>query len=318
MSKGTVVMHKEAMDVLAAHRSFSGMSPVAHPLSGRPLVPDALEVLTLGRQVLSNGHLHQVERFEVLEQVFLAALETGDEPAATDLLSLISSQFPVSTSGRSALLQGRLHEFRGEWEAASELYDSLVLKDDTNVAAKKRKMALLVSHGDPREAIEALIEHLGVFMQDTESWLHLARLYTTEKFYSQAAFCYEEVMLIIPHNVHHLLRYADLQVIIGDLPLAIKYYCHVLEICQDHLRALYGLYSASKTLIETLKSADGTKKLTSKLDSHLLPTLDTLEELHDLGQERISVVYGDEHFFRDRGLEKIVTKWLDGEKKTLG
>jgi hypothetical protein len=137
-------------------------------------------------------------------------------------------------------------------------------------------------------------------MQDQEAWLMLSDAYIEEKMFKLAAFCIEELLMLQPQNLLYQIRFADIQMLIGEYSLAIKYYCLSLE-THDSLRALYGLYHATSLLLKSRPSTD----------EYLKPK-ETLEDLHDLAKERISKIYSkDDHNIRDAGLERIIKKWLD-------
>ncbi len=87
--------------------------------------------------------------------------------------------------------------------------------------------------------------YLTVWMADTEAWLELADLRLSLGQYSQAAFCYEELVLANPLSHVHFLRYAEILYTMGGLEnfkLARKYFAHSLELNDvNNTRALWGL-----------------------------------------------------------------------------
>ena len=63
----------------------------------------------------------------------------------------------------------------------------------------KRRIALLRSIGQSQAAIEALVEFLEASPTDAEAWCELSDLYQTYGMSSQAVFCLEEALLVVPH-----------------------------------------------------------------------------------------------------------------------
>ena len=61
--------------------------------------------------------------------------------------------------------------------------------------------------GRPQAAIEALVEFLETSPTDAEAWCELSDLYQVHGMSSQAIFCLEEALLVVPNawNVMTLL-----------------------------------------------------------------------------------------------------------------
>lgn len=95
------------------------------------------------------------------------------------------------------------------------------------------------------EAIEALVKYLDTYYDDQEAWCELCNMYLDQHLYEQAAFCCEELIVQQPANHIWYLKYAEILYTMGQLALALKHYCKVLELCTDHVRALYGLHLVS-------------------------------------------------------------------------
>ena len=60
--------------------------------------------------------------------------------------------------------------------------------------------------GESQAAIEALVEFLETSPTDAEAWCELSDLYQVHGMSSQAIFCLEEALLVVPNawNVMHL------------------------------------------------------------------------------------------------------------------
>jgi len=117
----------------------------------------------------------------------------------------------------------------------------------------KRKVAALRSQGKYKEAIEALHAVLKVFQADTASWLELADLHLSLCDYQSAAFCYEEVILVMPTSAPLYCRLAECLYTLGggeNLVKARQYYSVSLthQKAQNNSRALYGLLAACREI----------------------------------------------------------------------
>jgi tetratricopeptide (TPR) repeat protein len=272
-----------------------------HPVTNTPLLPDPATVLA--QQDVLKETLTEVERFDIYEQMFMAALELNHAVLAKTYLDLILERFPCENSCRSSTLSGMYHQGQEEWALAMEFYDKALEIDECFALALKKKIGCLIDQDKMQEAVQKLVEYVDIYMQDTEAWTQLAKLYTLHGKYAEAAFCFEELLIHRPQDPFYQTRYADLQVLNGELMVAIKYYCYTIKHCEDHTRSLYGLYHATKLCLEKIK-----KGQTIKSQIPLIAQ-DILEELHDLSKERILAVYAKDEI-RDRGLEAVLKKWL--------
>ena len=63
----------------------------------------------------------------------------------------------------------------------------------------KRYITLFECLETPSEAISALVGLLESSPTDAEAWAELSDLYVSQAMYSQACFCLEEVILIVPN-----------------------------------------------------------------------------------------------------------------------
>ncbi|KAJ3086670.1 ER membrane complex subunit 2 [Quaeritorhiza haematococci] len=266
---------------------------------------DPMEILNLGKTLLAKhkSSVSEIDRFAIMEQVFVAALDTGDTEAASRILKNdIAPQFPPSTSVRSKRLEGMYLEATSKWDEAQKTYEDALELDETNMLVRKRLVALLRSRGKRLEAIEVLVKYLDAFTTDIEGWSELSALYLAEGMFQQAAFCLEEILLQRPqHHLYHL-RYADILYTMGRRDLALKHYCRALELCTDNVRALYGIRLAAKALLSSSTSTSSTpspKKPTAESGSGSSGSLasasdsssETLEALIKLADERLVAVY---------------------------
>ncbi|KAI8929583.1 hypothetical protein BC831DRAFT_443296 [Entophlyctis helioformis] len=292
------------------------------PPSGRPHGPlfyDPSIVLELGTTLLARhaSSLPAIERFAITEQVFVAALDTGDTQLAKRMLDTITAAFPPAKSIRSQRLNGQYLETLGDHERAFDLYQAALDADEANGALWKRCIARFISMGDRERAIEALVGYVDRFMQDAEGWMMLAKLYADACRFQQAAFCLEEVLVLRPSSPLHQVRYAEVVASLGRLHTAVKYYSSALELLEDHVRALYGLRAVTAMLLKQYEAAESAgatgamavdKLAERSQDIEPIPK-DTLVMLHELAGERLAAVY-ERQGKKGAELTSVVKTWL--------
>lgn len=202
------------------------------------------------------------ERLIILEQVFVAALDCGRIKLAEDCIRVLISEFPESL--RVMKLKAMLLEALERYEDALDVLESIIKKDETNAAPRKRKVAILKAKGQISDAIKELCDYLKKFMSDQEAWHELCNLYLMEGDYTKASFCMEEVLLHNPYS--HLIhqRIGDIRYTMGgqdNMEIAKSYYAQAIKLNGSNLRALYGLYlccnqiAASKAQVTKRKEA---------------------------------------------------------------
>ncbi|KAL1115906.1 hypothetical protein AAG570_006195, partial [Ranatra chinensis] len=206
------------------------------------------------------------EHYMVLEQVYIAALDCNRMDVANDCLRGLSSQFPGSS--RIHILQSMKLEAFERYDEALELLDSIVKRDETNPAPRKRRVAILKARGRIQDAIKELTEYLKKFMIDQEAWQELCELYLIEQDYAKAAFCMEELILHNPHNHLFHQRFAEIKYTQGgfeNMELARSYYCQALKLNPNNMRALYGLFLTSANIATSQKCVSQKKKEANNL-----------------------------------------------------
>lgn len=208
-------------------------------------------VIKFGWQLIQSG-LRGNEIWTLYEQVFNAALDTGNMDLADNCLHQLLSQFPKSS--RVKLLVGMKNEAEENWVSALTLYDELITLNPANLIAMKRKVCVYKAQGNIKEMIEHLNLILGVFQSDITSWLELAETYASLCDYQSSAYCYEEVILILPTNTSYHTRLAEVYYTQGGQDGYMKARRHYtiainLEGIQKcSLRTLYGIVSTCKAL----------------------------------------------------------------------
>ncbi|XP_053970689.1 ER membrane protein complex subunit 2-like isoform X2 [Hylaeus volcanicus] len=206
------------------------------------------------------------EKYLILEQVCLAALDCYDLSLAEYCIKILTTEFRRSL---------RVHKYHAMQMEAMKLYDEalevlefIIKRDETNAAPRKRRIAILKAKGRTSEAIKELTEYLKKFMSDQEAWHELCDLYLQEQEYSKAAFCMEELILHNPHS--HLIyqRYAEIKYSQGgfdNMELAKAYFCQAAKLNPNNIRALYGLLLASNNIATSPKCPSSKKKDAIKL-----------------------------------------------------
>lgn len=206
------------------------------------------------------------EKYLVLEQVCVAALDCYRLPLAEYCIKILMRAFPGSL---------RVHKYHAMHLEALEMYDeamevleSIIKRDETNAAPRKRRVAILKARGRIPEAIKELTEYLKRFMSDQEAWHELCDLYLQEQEYSKAAYCMEELLLHNPHS--HLIyqRYAEIKYSQGgfdNMELAKAYFCQAAKLNPNNIRALYGLLLTTNNIATSAKCPSSKKKEAIKL-----------------------------------------------------
>lgn len=213
-------------------------------------VRDGELVVKLWEEVIMvSCHKLGNELWNVYEQVCVASLDCQKFELADMCIEALEANFPGSIRVRR--LEGMLYEAEGSFEKAREIYQEISEKDDANMFAKKRLVAILKAQKKISEAIEKLNEYLKKFMTDYEAWNELCDLYLSIHDYGNASFCMEELIMSNPHNHLYHQKYADIKYTYGgpeNLEVARSYYAQAVKLCPNNMRALYGLLLSTTTL----------------------------------------------------------------------
>lgn len=202
------------------------------------------------------------EKWQVLEQVCIAAMDLHDSEIIKECLTQLDNKFPNSVRVKRLKAMAKL-ELRERFEDAILFYEEMIKKDESNSLLYKRKIAILIAERRIPEAIRELTEYLKKFMNDQESWLELSELYIQEQEYSKASFCIEELILANPHNHLYHERYASIQYTINtpeSLELSRSYFAQALRLNQNNMRALYGLILSANSVASIPKCSSQKKK----------------------------------------------------------
>nr|CAG4644264.1 EOG090X0CGE [Lepidurus arcticus] len=206
------------------------------------------------------------ESYIVYEQVCVAALDCNRIDIADVCVSELSQTFPGSLRVRR--LKAMKLEALERYDEALDVLDSIIKKDETNAAPRKRKIAILKAQGKIFDAVKELTEYLKTFMADQEAWLELCDLYLSQQELTKAAFCMEEILLHNPFNHLYFQRYAEIRYTQGgfeNLEIARTYFCQAAKLNPRSLRALYGVALTSSHIIASPKCQSNKKKECQKL-----------------------------------------------------
>jgi len=113
-----------------------------------------LWVAVLEDKVQKTGN----ERHLILEQVIVAALDTARFDIATKCTKQLSEEFPGSL--RVMKFKAMRLEALEQYDAAIEVLDAIIEKDETNAAPRKRKIAIMKARGMRLDAIKELNAYL--------------------------------------------------------------------------------------------------------------------------------------------------------------
>jgi tetratricopeptide (TPR) repeat protein len=142
------------------------------------------------------------ESWAIHENLLLAALRTGDDASAQQLLQRLEARFGA-TNERIVALRGIYNESVAqtpeELERVFEGYEKILREDPTNMSVRKRRVAVLKSLGRIPDAITAITVLLENSPTDVEAWAEASELYATQAAWGQAIYCAEEVLLIMPN-----------------------------------------------------------------------------------------------------------------------
>lgn len=142
------------------------------------------------------------ETWAIHENLLLAALRTGDDAAARQILDRLTTRFGAENE-RMVALKGVYDEALAkddrELEKVFNDYETVLKQDPTNFSVRKRRVAILKSLGRTADAITALTVLLDNSPTDAEAWAELSELYASNGAWGQAIFCLEEVLLMMPN-----------------------------------------------------------------------------------------------------------------------
>ncbi|KAL4870160.1 hypothetical protein BDV12DRAFT_184567 [Aspergillus spectabilis] len=272
-----------------------------------------------GLSILCRG---SSDDFNTLEKLFFSCIQSADDKSALICLERLTHRFGSSNERVMALrclYDEATTEDQPSLERCLKKYDNILSQNPVNLPILKRRIALLRSLSRPTDAISTLVQLLDATPTDAEAWCELAEIYQSQGMSSQATFCLEEALLIVPHawNVHARLGeilYIYASSLEGEgmyrqTQSAIRHFCRSVELCDDYLRGFYGLALA------TYRSSSG--KVPETILGNPPFGKDTLKRLHTLARQKLegilSAQYSLEPHLRDHEENELaaVNRLLD-------
>lgn len=247
-------------------------------------VRDSVTVVRYGNILLRNnqGSMSEEEWWLLHEQVGVAALDCHALPFAASIIRALNRRFPDSI--RAQRMQGMYFEATCDYDRAQEMYKDILAKKPTNEMAMKRLVALERSKGNVAGAIEQLRAYLDNFGNDGGAWEEMAELYLEILNYRQAAFCYEELLMINPGSSTTYVRYADILYTIGgasNYKTARAYYAKAVELTAGgSLRALFGILACSAHITDKVVVQDARSRAQIELPDVTAQALLRVYQLH--------------------------------------
>ncbi|KAJ7099688.1 TPR-like protein [Mycena epipterygia] len=241
--------------------------------------------------ILKSAHKLGDDGWAVLEQLFLASVDIGRLDIADECLKQLAERFPDSP--RVEVLTGIRMEATESPDIVLQYYGQLLDVDSANAAIWKRRISILRRTGKIEKAVEELSQLLDTFYTDVDGWLELADIYTTCNQYILALQALSHALLLAPQNPFYVLQFAETAYTAGDLPLALKTFLVVVDMCERDLdspeskpatgisvRAWLGVKLCSRRLmINSSPSASNT------------PVPKSLNLIEELATERVLAVY---------------------------
>ncbi|OJD18583.1 hypothetical protein AJ78_01424 [Emergomyces pasteurianus Ep9510] len=232
------------------------------------------------------------------EQLLLACLRTGDDESARQCLERLIKRFGPANErimGLKGVYEEALAQNQDALENILTAYEKVLQENPVNVPILKRRIALLRSMSRSADAISALVDFLDAFPTDGEAWCELADLYQVQGMSTQAIFCLEEALLIVPNawNLHARLGEVEyISSISSDsqettmklLADSVRRFCRSIELCDDYLRGYYGLKLSTSRLLDTLSAKAAPQ---SKGSDDSLPSQETLSKLQALSTRKL-------------------------------
>ncbi|KAJ4301294.1 Inositol phosphatase SIW14 [Kalmusia sp. IMI 367209] len=238
------------------------------------------------------------ETWAIHENLLLAALRTGDDASARQILDRLTTRFGASNE-RIIALKGIYEEALAKDDKDLEKifndYEKVLKEDPTNISVRKRRIAVLKSLGRTGDAITALTVLVENSPTDAEAWAELSELYATIGSWGQAIFCLEEVLLITPnawsaHAQVATLHYLSASSSIPALTLALRHFARSVELNDSYLRGYYGLKLVSQKLIPLLSGSSSNSKRNAEDDDIAPPKLPAVKKLEELATKKLGEI----------------------------
>ncbi|KAL1591449.1 Inositol phosphatase SIW14 [Paraconiothyrium brasiliense] len=237
------------------------------------------------------------ETWAIHENLLLAALRTGDDASARQILDRLTTRFGADNE-RMIALKGLYEEALAPDEKGLEKifndYEKVLKEDPTNMSVRKRRVAVLKSLGRTADAITALTVLVENSPTDAEAWAELSELYASTGALGQAIFCLEEVLLIMPNAWSAHAQVATLHYLSGStsvpaLTLALRHFARSVELNDSYLRGYYGLKLVSQKLLPLLSESSGSKR-NAEEDDVVPPRPQSVKKLEEIATAKLGQI----------------------------
>ncbi|KAK9465593.1 hypothetical protein V1512DRAFT_265441 [Lipomyces arxii] len=203
---------------------------------------------------IAQRSVSPVDLYDLIELEFYLGVLTGHDTAARAALTTLVDRFGMS-SARVAVLRGVFIEVS---EGPVKALEYLSTRPDYELAATKRRLAILKSTGEKNAFVKELLVLVETFPSDGESWAELAAAYVESGMYAQAVFALHEVLLLFPlaYNVNAIIGetlYEFGNSLNGSQAVekyieSVKYFSRSVELCEDYVRGWIGILNVSKKI----------------------------------------------------------------------
>ncbi|KAF2474516.1 TPR-like protein [Lindgomyces ingoldianus] len=238
------------------------------------------------------------ETWTIHENLFFAALRTGDDKSARQILTRLTTRFG-DTNERIIALRGIYEEALaknpGELEKVFQSYEKILKEDPTNFSIRKRRVAVLKSLGRTADAVTALTVLLENSPTDAEAWAELGDLYAQQGAWAQAVYCLEEVLLVTPnawsaHAQIATLHYLTVPSTLTTLSHSLRHFGRAIELNDSYLRGFYGLKLVTKKIIPLLSSPESKRNHNTDDDDSPPLKLETVKKLEELATSKLAEI----------------------------
>ena len=251
-----------------------------------------------GLSALTSRRHDGVDKWALLEALFLAAIDVGDDSLAKRCLGDLQKEFPESV--RVGVLKGRMMELEGKFSDAIRLYDSLLKKQIHNIDVMRRLVCAHKQSGNTKLAVDHLHKILAVYQADAGAWFELSEIHLGFGEYAEAAHCCEELVMLKPTSCIYHNRLADVYYSMGgedNLRLARKHYTMSLnyQAPEINVQALYGLRASAEMLVEVGGNDKAVAKSTEKsagdaTDTNAASDVEVNKELLSLARDKLQAM----------------------------
>lgn len=206
--------------------------------------------MEVGLELFLSNQLDSDEaKYQIMDAMLEAALRTRNWKVYHVLYVMLSKEF--ENEKKLKISKANCLKALKSFNQAENNFLKMVKDNRLDGEAIKNVISVCLAEGDVWGSIERLNKYIESNPTDTEAWLELADMYMRSQDYTNALFCYEEILMITPDNLHIMNKIAEIYYTLGKkehLKLAKKYFSFVLMSQESNTRALWGLNYTLKAL----------------------------------------------------------------------